>query len=209
LLLGGVVRLVHELPGQWSAPGNLGGPWLVAAFVAGWLALSPRVQLHEGRPRLPAAALAGLATLLAMLVGYYLAALLVQGKGERHAVVAFWATVAVIGGPLFGAAGGAWRTWPAPRRAIAAGMLGGALVGEAVTFMLLRTATLAGFFVIGAYGQGASVALTAEVAIGAAVAVALPRTNRERIVALITLVVASTVAAFGMALLIDAFERFG
>ncbi len=77
---------------------NAASPWLTPAFAVGAL---------QRRP--PAAALAGLATCLFELAGYYLTAAARGFGGGGHGILIFWTACAVIGGPVFGYAGRLWR----------------------------------------------------------------------------------------------------
>ena len=77
---------------------------------------------------------AGVATLLFALAGYYVAAQLVLGAGGSTTVssVAFWAAVALVGGPTFGLASH-WAAHGGPhQRPIGIGLLGAALVAEGI-----------------------------------------------------------------------------
>jgi hypothetical protein len=125
LATGAVTSLLQKYLGSpWLSLVNSASPWLAVMFAAG--ALWPR-------PR--GAALAGGATGLLELAGYYLIAA-ARGYPAGHGIVVFWAACAVIGGPLFGAAGWAW--WRAPGRpaslgaaAVPAAFLAEAAVGYA------------------------------------------------------------------------------
>lgn len=59
------------------------------------------------------AALAGAAAGLLEVAGYYLTAA-VRGSPAGNGILVFWTACAVLGGPLFGAAGWAW--WRGPAR---------------------------------------------------------------------------------------------
>jgi hypothetical protein len=99
--------------------GSLPGPWLVVAFTAGAI---------SGRAR--SGALAGLLALGAAVATYYVVRTPSEGSFFGGVFIA-WLVVAALAGPVFGLAGGAWRT--ARRRWSTAGvaLLGGALLGEA------------------------------------------------------------------------------
>jgi hypothetical protein len=108
-----------SLPTGWSQVGNSGSVWLVGAFAAGSLMLTLR-----------GAALAGLATLLLAVVGYYVSLQLWRGWSGAPSSIVFWLALALVGGPLFGAAGCSWhdpRPW---RRATGIGLLGAAFIAE-------------------------------------------------------------------------------
>lgn len=101
--------LQADLDFPWLALVNAASPWLTIAFVAGALQV-----------RLRTAVVAGLAASVLEVVGYYVTAELRGFTGSLR-YIALWSLCAVIGGPIFGAAGQAWR------RASPAG-LGGALL---------------------------------------------------------------------------------
>ena len=98
LAVGSLTSLVQasaDFP--WLALVNAVSPWLTTAFAAGAL-----------QRKLPAATVAGLVATLLQVVGYYATAEL-RGFGVNLAWVAMWAVCAIVGGPVFGAAGHAWR----------------------------------------------------------------------------------------------------
>src|SRR5262249_49164916 len=80
-LLIGVLTLIGQahLPGAWNSLTNTGGPWLIGAFFIGTLMPSQRW-----------AAAAGLVTLLACLLGYYLAAHFFVDASAESGIVTFW-----------------------------------------------------------------------------------------------------------------------
>ena len=81
----------------WLALVNAVSPWLTTAFVAGAL-----------QTRLRVAVLIGMAATFLQVVGYYVTAEL-RGFGVNVDYVLLWSACAVLGGPLFGAAGQLWR----------------------------------------------------------------------------------------------------
>jgi hypothetical protein len=106
---------------RWG--GALGGPWLVGAFAAGAFAGMRR-----------AGALAGaVAIVFGTAVYYVLAHWIERNTGLRYAAAAGigWAIPGAVIGALFGAAGAAWREGGRPR-AVAAGLLAGGLLAEAL-----------------------------------------------------------------------------
>jgi hypothetical protein len=127
-LLGAASWVSDELdyPLGLLLPVNLIGAWLAVAFVLGTTART-----------VPTGALRGLIGLLAAVAAYYLL-IAAFGEGFRaigasHAAVV-WGVVALVAGPVLGAAGGVWRHgagWP---RAIAVALLAAALIGEGVVF---------------------------------------------------------------------------
>jgi hypothetical protein len=97
---------------------NAASPWLVTAFAAGALA--------QGVQR---GAIAG-ALALSVAVATYYGGLAIRGVApdDLGIVSLAWIAVAVVAGPAFGAAGGAWRSSRSP---VAVGILAGALLAEA------------------------------------------------------------------------------
>jgi hypothetical protein len=81
-------------------------------------------------PRPRGAALAGAATGVLELVGYYLTAV-ARGYSAGHGIVLFWAACAVIGSPLFGAAGWAWWRGPGRLASLGAAAVPAAFLAEA------------------------------------------------------------------------------
>lgn len=101
--------LQRQLDFPWLALVNSASPWLTTAFVAGAL-----------QSRMSAAMLVGACATTLQVVAYYVTAEL-RGFGVSMTYVVLWSLCAVVGGPIFGAAGHTW--W----RATPAGM-GGALL---------------------------------------------------------------------------------
>jgi Family of unknown function (DUF6518) len=85
------------LNSPWLSLVNAASPWLTFAFLLATLARSPLE-----------AAFAGVATGLLELVGYYVTAN-ARGYPAGGGIVVFWAACALLGGPVFGAAGWVWR----------------------------------------------------------------------------------------------------
>ena len=113
-------------PAGLLIPANLIGVWLGLAFVLGASART-----------IPTGGLRGLVGLMSAVVVYYLLISLlgdgVRAIGATHAATV-WGGVAIVMGPLLGAAGGAWRHstgWP---RALGVGLLAAALIGEGIVF---------------------------------------------------------------------------
>jgi hypothetical protein len=75
------------------------------------------------------AAWAGATTCALQLVGYYANAHL-HGLATGNAILGFWGLCAVIGGPVFGAAGHVWRSAPVRLRGLGAAVLAGAFLAE-------------------------------------------------------------------------------
>ena len=108
----------------WLALVNATSPWLTTAFVAGAL-----------QSRLPTAALVGTAATSLQVAGYYVTADL-RGFGVSTTYVVVWSLCAVLGGPVFGAAGHAW--WRGTPRGLGAALLIAAYASEALATYYLR-----------------------------------------------------------------------
>jgi hypothetical protein len=108
------------LPYPWSQLGNSGAVWLFPAFLIG-----------RRMPTFKQAALAGFATLLGALAGFFVAGTLL-GVPYSWAYIGYWAGVALVGGPLFGAAGLWARDERRYRRVAALALMGGVFLAEAV-----------------------------------------------------------------------------
>jgi uncharacterized protein DUF6518 len=116
--LGVVTQLAQGLlPTGWSQAANSIAPWLLVAFLVG-----------AAQPGWRSAAVAGGATLLLALAGYYAMTLLRFAIGAGP-VLLFWIIGAVVGGPVFGAAGWSWKHGRRP--ALALGLLAAAFIAEA------------------------------------------------------------------------------
>lgn len=107
-VLTSLLQAVATFP--WLGLVNAISPWLTTAFVAGAL-----------QRRWTTSALLGLAATVLEVVAYYLTAEL-RGFDASTRYVVLWTACAVVGGPVFGAAGHSWR------RAVPAGLGGAALV---------------------------------------------------------------------------------
>ena len=105
---------------------NAASPWLVTAFAAGAVARHPR-----------RGAVAGALALAIAVVVYYVGLLARDSAPADIGITTLaWIGVAVLAGPAFGAAGGAWGDGREP---IAVGILAGALLAEAAyRFILLE-----------------------------------------------------------------------
>ncbi len=114
----------------WLAFVNAASPWLTTAFVAGAL-----------QSRLQTAMMVGIAATLLQVVAYYVTADL-RGFGVSMTYVVVWSLCAVMGGPIFGAAGHTWRR--ASPAGVGAALLVAAYASEALVayqFRLGYTAT--------------------------------------------------------------------
>jgi hypothetical protein len=97
LLMGAATSILQKYLGSpWGSLANAISPWLTPAFVLGALWRGPK-----------SAALAGAATGLLELAGYYLTAA-ARGYSVSHGILLFWTAGAVVGGPIFGVAGWSW-----------------------------------------------------------------------------------------------------
>ena len=135
--LGVVTQLAQGLlPSGWSQAANSIAPWLLVAFLVGAF-----------QPSWRSAAVAGSATLLLALVGYYAMTVLRFSIGAGS-VLLLWTIGAVVGGPLFGAAGWAWKAGRRP--ALALGLLAAAFIAEAgYRSVILAEPAVAAAFVLG------------------------------------------------------------
>ena len=167
VLAGYIVLAMHESASDLRVGGELGGPWLLAAFAAG--SISKKRTL---------AALTGFATLLAMLLGYYWIGNLDAGAEIAH-TFRFWLAIALVAGPIMGWAGWAWLG-PIPfERIVAISVLVGCLVAEGAFF----------------WSYGHRTVPVVEVAIGLAAAIALPRRGSERLLTLAGSAVVTLIAS--------------
>lgn len=114
------------LDGSWASLANAASPWLAGAFVGGLL------QRRAGR-----AVAVGLLVCVLEVVGYY-GVSAARGFGVSDSVVAFWIACGVVGGPLFGWGGWAWRRATGVQRAIGAALLPATFFAEAIGTYALR-----------------------------------------------------------------------
>jgi hypothetical protein len=99
--------------------GNTAAPWVLVAFA---VAVTAR--------RIREALLLAMATLIALVLGFYVAESVRGWPVSRHQVV-FWLAASLAAGPLIGLAAGWFRHGRRTLGALGAGVLGGVLVGEA------------------------------------------------------------------------------
>jgi hypothetical protein len=156
------------LPGSWNHFANSGAIWLLPAFLIGSIMPSYRW-----------ASPAGVVTLFGALTGYTLTAGAL-GYPYTLSAFAFWGVIGVIGGPIFGAAGYAWRSQDIRQRVIGLGLLGGVFVAEGWFMMQYIQDLLAGWLFIG---------------VGLLLALLLARSFKER---LYTLLVMLPITATGI-----------
>jgi hypothetical protein len=143
---------MHESGSALRVGGDLGGPWLLAAFAAG--------SISKNRAL---AAVTGFATLLAMLLGYYWIGNL-DGSAEIAHTFRFWLAVSLVAGPVMGWAGWSWLGATALERVAGISILAGCLIAEGIFF----------------WSYGHRTVPVVEVAIGVAAAFLLPRSDSER-----------------------------
>lgn len=127
LAVGGLTSFGQTLLGgtAFAGLGNAVSPWLVLPFAVGALAQRDR---H--------ASAVGLLACVAQVLGYYLVAHL-RGFGVSTAFVVTWAVAGLLGGPLFGWAGRAWRTATGRLRGAGPALLVGSWVSEAIVTYLV------------------------------------------------------------------------
>ncbi len=121
LAVGGLTSVGQTLLGgtAFAGLGNAVSPWLVLPFAVGAFARSDRHALAVG-----------LLACVAQVLGYYLVAHL-RGFGVSTGFLVIWAVAGVLGGPLFGWAGRAWRTATGRLRGVGPALLVGSWVSEA------------------------------------------------------------------------------
>ncbi|MFF4804732.1 DUF6518 family protein [Streptomyces sp. NPDC001351] len=116
------------LPGASNQIANSGAVWCVPAFAAGAL-------VAGGHPALRKPVLAGLCTTIGLVVGYYgYAEFGRSGMGSPFWPLV-WLAMALISGPLFGAAGAWWRHGRTTgRRVVALAALSGVFGMESIQY---------------------------------------------------------------------------
>lgn len=118
LVMGAVTSVLQKyLNSPWLSLVNAASPWLAPAFAVGTL-----------QRRVGGAALAGLATCVFELAGYYLTSA-ARGFGAGDGILLFWTGCAVVGGPIFGLAGWLWRQDRVP--GLGASVLAASFLAEA------------------------------------------------------------------------------
>ena len=119
LVVGGLTSIGQGiLPESLGPMGNSAGSWSVAAF--GLVATTRNSRF---------AALLGALALFAMVIGYALISEL-RGYPSGSRLVVFWGAAAVVAGPALGVAAAWVRGSDSTKVALAAGLLGGILIGE-------------------------------------------------------------------------------
>ena len=137
----GVLTLFGQgiLPGSWNHFANSGAMWLLGAFLAGSV-----------MPTYRWASAAGVVVLFGALLGYSLAAL-AMGYVYPFVYVAFWGSISIVGGPVFGSAGHAWRSGSLRQGVIGLSLLGAVFAAEGWYIVQYNQDLLAGalFIMIG------------------------------------------------------------
>jgi hypothetical protein len=150
--------------------GNSAAVWLLAAFGVGVVGGEP------GR-----GALAGAILLIATVSSFFVVYGVLFPADHVGRVVAFWLGAAVVGGPLFGLAGGIWRSGGPLRRGITAAVVGGAFIAEALAFEPVSGELWRWFEIIG----------------GVVLCLVLATSRRARVVALCSLPVCVALGVLG------------
>ena len=135
------------LDGPSNAFVNSASAWLIAPFFVGaWM------------PTRRGAAASGLGVCVLQLAAYYVTSH-VRGFPASHAIVAFWAVCAVVGGPIAGLGGRLWRAEGPPLRGLGAAVLASAFLAEGLWVYLheLHYAGTAALWI--AIGLGAAAVL--------------------------------------------------
>jgi hypothetical protein len=126
LFVGGLTSIGQgTLPEYLGPMANSAGSWSVAAFGLAAINRNPRFG-----------ALLGASALFAMVLGYALVSEL-RGYPSGSRLVLFWGAAAVVVGPAIGVAAAWVRGTDVTRVAIAAGLVGGILIGEGVYGLVL------------------------------------------------------------------------
>lgn len=113
-------RSFLHLPFNLEPLSNTAAPWVLVAFAVALIA-----------PSMGESLMLSLVTLIALVVGFYVAQALRGWPVSREQFV-FWSPISVIMGPLIGLAAGWIRHAGRTAGALAAGIIGGLLVGEAL-----------------------------------------------------------------------------
>jgi hypothetical protein len=105
---------------------NSASPWLLGGFAAGVL------QASSSR-----GVLAGLGACMLEVVAYYVVTA-ARGYAVSHSEILFWVVCALVGGPLFGWSGWAWRSGPERLRPWGGALLAATWLAEAIGTYQLR-----------------------------------------------------------------------
>jgi len=140
--------------------GNSAALWLLIAFAVGVLAHNPR-----------RGAIAGTVLLVATVVAFFVTYKLLFPDNHVGRVAAFWLSTALVGGAVFGLAGGVWRDGDPNRRGVTAAIVGGAFIAEAISFQAV----------------GGELWRWLEIVVGVALCLLLATGRRARLVAMCAL----------------------
>jgi hypothetical protein len=172
------------LSGGWHALVNSAAPWVMVALLVGL-----RARGHWRR-----AAVAGVLSQVGLVVGYYATSEL-RGFAAGTSAVVIWIAAGVVAGPLHGAAGALLREGRRRVRAVAAGVTGSVWAMEGLHFLRLASDANS------PSGPGTT-AGWCYLLVGLLLPLALARSLRDRVPALLTLVVGAG-AATGAVVVID------
>ena len=179
--LGMITQILQSvLPTGWSQAANAISPWLLVAFFIG-----------AAMPDQGSAVVAGLATLVLALVGYYATTQLRYGIGGGTSALIFWGLGAAVGGPFFGLAGQTWRTGEHRHRALALGLLAAVFIAEA------------GYHLIALSEPGVAIGFAVA---GLLVPVVLGRSREDRVGAYVAAVPALALGAVGFVVFIWIYD---
>ncbi|MFG2072524.1 DUF6518 family protein [Nonomuraea maritima] len=171
-LVGGAATSFGQtvLSGGWHALVNSTAPWATVAFLVGL-----RAAGHWRR-----AAVAGVLSQLGLLAGYYVTAEL-RGYPTGLGAVVIWAVAGVVAGPVYGAAGALLRADRRLLRAVATGLTGSAWGADGLRFLWLASDAQSNS------GPGATAGWS-FLLISVLLPVALARSARDRVYALLVLI---------------------
>ena len=150
-LVGALTSILQKyLDAPWASLVNAASPWLTPAFAVGALQRRPSY-----------AAVAGFATCVFELAGYYVTAA-ARGyfAGGGHGILLFWTACALVGGPVFGWAGWTWWSGPARTRGLGVAIFAAAYFAEAAIGYGWRLHYTSSAILFAAIGSAAIPALT-------------------------------------------------
>ncbi|WP_157630433.1 DUF6518 family protein [Kribbella catacumbae] len=189
LVLGFLTQYLQgHLPGNWNTLANSGVVWVVFAF-----AVTAVLRLSTGW-----SALLGFITLFGALAGYYVSARFIEDVTSSVSTMAVWLLAAIVGGPVFGVAGGWWSEGAAVRSTGSWWSTGGgSLRSEGRWLQLSRpvigVALLSGVFLAeGIYllwqVENKHASGRVEVVLAILAPIVLARTTRDRLTGLLLLI---------------------
>ncbi len=164
----GVLTVLGQgvLPGSWNWLANQGTVWLIPAFFAGALG-SKKFQ----------SAMLGIISLIGMVTGYYLYAMLIQNVPHSIYFILVWTGAAVVGGFIFGIAGFLWGKDHSSKHKFGSALIGGIFIAEGADK----------FIHIESYRHILDVA-TVQIIVGFTLVLLLERTAKNRIASLYMLI---------------------